>query len=314
MKVKHLLLIIGVLVLAIALVFAFFYYRGRQETLKVQSVLVREHDSTFSYGPPEDPFAGPVGIAVYSDQAIYVADSGRHRARMFSPDWRLQKNFGQYGRKPGQMSYPVGIAANSKREIFVSEVTNNRIQVFSPEGVYLRKFPADFSELRGPTALAIDNQDRVLVFDRGDHTINVFDREGSLLFKFGGQGSELGQFRFVMGIDVTPSGEIVVSDSGNRRIQVFNDRGYFIGSFSGGGQVEEFGIPRGIAAISDNTYVVADALGRQVLELTREKNKWSVRPLLKGFGLPDGVAYGNGIVYITDRSDNSIVSVSLTKK
>ncbi|KNZ69352.1 NHL repeat containing protein [Thermincola ferriacetica] len=309
MKVKHLLLIILVLLIVAFLGFAYLFYREQQDNLKFQSVAVNQENKIIYYGPQEDPFSWPVGIAVHKGQ-IYIADANRHRIRIFTPEWRLVKNIGHYGKKKGELGYPVGIAVNSEGEIFVSEVVNNRIQVFSPEGAFKSFFPQRKVDIKSPTAIAIDKSDNVLVFDRGDHFIKVFDRTGKLLFKFGGPGSSPGQLKFAMGIAVLPNGNICVSDSGNRRIQFFDKQGKFLAQFAGGTDgLNGFALPRGIAAINNEKVAVVDALARRVLEISRKKDAWESKILGKDFVVPDGAFYADGRLYVADRGDNSVAVI-----
>lgn len=315
MKVKHLISIIAILVAAGIIFFGSFIYYNKKETEKYYPVKEALAPGTnIIFGTLNDPFSSPVGVTVSNSGDIFVADSGKHRIRLFDREWRLIKNIGQFGKQVGQLGYPVGVAVSSKGDIFVSEVTNNRIQVFSSDGISKRMFPKNPVDLKGPTAMAIDKNDRLLVFDRGDKFVKVFKNNGKLLFKFGGIGSTPGRFSFAMGIAVTPNGSIVVSDSGNRRIQFFDKRGKYQGEFRGGlKELPQFGVPRGVAALSDNKFVVADALAHKVYELTRVNNKWVVKTLLANLSMPDGITYDNGKVYIADRSSDGVIVINGVK-
>lgn len=315
MKVKHLISIIAILVAVGIIFFGSFIYYHEQETEKYTPVKeTLEPGTNIIFGTQDDPFSSPIGVTVSNSGNIFVADSGKNRIRLFDREWRLIKNIGRFGKQVGQLGYPVGVAVSSEGDIFVSEVTNNRIQVFSSDGISQRMFPQNPVDLKGPTAMAIDKNDRLLVFDRGDKFVKVFNNHGKLLFKFGGIGSTPGRFSFVMGIAVTPNGSIVVSDSGNRRIQLFDKRGKFQTEFRGGlKELPQFGVPRGVAALSDNKFVVADALAHKVYELTKINNKWVVKTLIDNLSMPDGVAYDTGKVYITDRSSDSVIVINGVK-
>lgn len=315
MKVKHLISIIVIMVAAGIIFFGSYIYFNKQETPKyipVKETLAT--GNTVIFGTRTDPFSSPLGVTVSNSGTVFVADSGNHRIRLFDQEWGLIKNIGKFGKQTGQLGYPVGVAINSEGDIFVSEITNNRIQVFSRDGVHKRMFPQNPVDLKGPTAIAVDKNDRLLVFDRGDQFVKVFNKNGKLLFKFGGKGSTPGLFNFAMGIAVTPNGSIAVSDSGNRRIQFFDKRGKVQGELRGGlKELPQFGVPRGVAALSDNKFIVADAFAHKVYELSRSNNKWFVKTLIGNLSMPDGIAYDKGKIYITDRSSDTLTVINGVK-
>lgn len=311
MKVKHLILVL-IVVAALAIGCFYLIFQFKAEKIATKTAVVMEQGMrTVIEGPPKDPFSSPLGVAVADIGYICIADSGSNRVRVFDPAWQLIRNIGQFGTKMGQFGYPAGVAINSQGDLFVSEVANNRIQVFSASGAIKTKFPERPADLKGPTAITIGRNDKVIVFDRGDQYIKVFDPNGKLLFKFGGEGGEPGKFSFAMGITETPGGDILVSDSGNRRIQFFDQNGKFKSVFYGGVKLlSQFGLPRGIAAINDDRFIVVDALARTVFDVVRKGKQWDVKPLEKDLVLPDGVTYKGGKIYIIDRGGNRLVVIN----
>lgn len=307
MKVKHLLALV-VVAMVFSGIFVYYFAQSQKEQLATSSFIHREKNKIVTQGPPKDPFKKPLGVSVSNDGGkIYVADSDNHRVRIFDKDWNLITQFGKVGTEKGQFGYPVAAVANNAGEIFVSEVFNNRVQVVSEQGHFIRWFPQNQKQLINPSILIIDPSDNVYVFDRGDQVIKVFSRNGELITKFGtGEGAN-DKLRFVMGMDFAADGSLLVSDSGHRLIKQFNVDGSFRELLTGVQGIPSMGLPRGLAVIDKNKFAVVDSLSRKVYLLEKKGKIWKNRTLEHTFGLPDGIYYQQGKLYVTDRSDDSIV-------
>jgi len=307
MKVKHLLIILAITVVSVSLLI-FWYFRSKEENLWSENLVEESRGKTVIYGPPGDPFNHPVGIAVDGYGRIYVADSDNHRIRLFDADWKPVRQFGRFGSGQGEFGYPVAVAINSAGEVFVTEIHNNRVQVVSEQGVFIRWFPENKDDLKGPSALYIDRNDRVYVFDRGDQQVKLFDRKGKLIRTFGGGNGPGERLRFAMGLAVMSDNSLVVSDSGNRAIKIFDRNGTLkelLPRNTGG--MPALGLPRGVAVINDNKFAVVDGLSRKVYLIRRSGQGWKSEALNHDFILPDGAFYSNGKLYVTDRGESSVI-------
>jgi DNA-binding beta-propeller fold protein YncE len=76
-----------------------------------------------------------------------------------------------------------------------------------------------------PSDAAVGPDGGLYVLDGVHHRVVVYDPNGAFRFTFGGQGAELGRFRFPLGIAADRDGKVYVADSGNHRIQVFTPEG-----------------------------------------------------------------------------------------
>ncbi len=311
MKVKHLLAIAATLVLAAGAAF-YWYNRQHEATLWSASMMQKTVGQVTVFGPPKDPFKKPVGVAVDKFGRVYVADSDNHRIRIFDQNWQLVRQFGKLGPGREQFAYPVAVALDSVGEVFVSEIENNRVQVVSNQGKFIRWFPKNKTDLKEPSALCIDGDDQVYVFDRGDQKIKVFDRDGNFIRDIGlgiNQPGGLNQhFRFVMGLAVLKDGPLVVSDSGNRCVKIFDPKNGKLQEEIKGNMVNllVFQLPRGVAPIGKDKFAVVDTLARKVYVISHKSQGWQAAPLKYDFVLPDGVAYYQGKLYVTDRGSDSI--------
>jgi DNA-binding beta-propeller fold protein YncE len=162
----------------------------------------------------------PSGLAIGSDDLLYVADSGNHRIQIFTMNGMLRGGFGSCGSGPCEFRFPAALAIAADGDIFVTDPGNGRIQEFTPEGKYVR----DWNGLRSPRGIAISG-DRVYVTDADTHRVHLFSRRGDPPKAFGGLGSEAGHFNGPMGVVVDEEGFIYVADSGNHRIQKLGSEG-----------------------------------------------------------------------------------------
>ena len=97
--------------------------------------------STSASGP--SAYYGPRGIAVAPSGAVYLADTGNHRVRKFTPEGVEQLSWGGLGKEPGQFTEPVGIAVDKDGHVYVVDNGNARVQIFDPDGKLLSAFPVD---------------------------------------------------------------------------------------------------------------------------------------------------------------------------
>ncbi|MCA1831743.1 MAG: hypothetical protein LC750_03220 [Actinobacteria bacterium] len=181
------------------------------------------------------------------------------------------------------------------------------------------------TSLGGPTAVAIDNQNDVVVADTGNNRVLRLDPAGGFpLSKWGSLGSGDGQFSSPSGVAVSPNGfTIYVADSGNNRIQYFGVSGFFGGKFGTGGSAPgQFSSPRGMAVIptgtgsADYQLVVADSENDRIQIVTPAGASVAVIGTsghdpgqLSG---PTGVAYHGGYLYVADTGNNRIQKFTLT--
>lgn len=72
----------------------------------------------------------PKGIAVDSEDNVYIADSTLDKLQIYSPQGKLRMILGGAGSKPGNFSLPMMIDIDSQNRIYVAEYGGERIQIF----------------------------------------------------------------------------------------------------------------------------------------------------------------------------------------
>ncbi len=85
-------------------------------------------------------FENPRGLAVDGEGNVYVSDYGACDIKVFGPDGKFIRAFGQNGQGPGDLGSPESIEAAAGR-IRVQEVGNQRLSILELNGQYVASVP-----------------------------------------------------------------------------------------------------------------------------------------------------------------------------
>jgi DNA-binding beta-propeller fold protein YncE len=213
---------------------------------------------------PEWHKGKPVGLTVGPDGNVYIADTHYHRVMVYTPQGELVRQWGQYGKGPGEFIFTTDIAFDEHGRMFVAEYgDHDRIQVFDIEGNYLYEFGSfgqGEGQLSRPQSLLIDG-DVVYITDSCNHRIAVFRTDGTFIRNMGRIGSGPGEFRYPFGLDMDAQGHLVVCEFGNNRVQrIDRDTGEGLGTWGRGGRARgELASPWAVAVDRHGRVVAADA-------------------------------------------------------
>ena len=116
-----------------------------------QNNIVRKYDSQgnliftlgtqshYDEGSNDDgKFWSPRGVAVDSQDNIYICDAFNYRVQKFDSDGNFLLKFGSKGSGNGQFNMPWDVCIDNKDNLYISDLLNNRIQVFSSSGNFIR--------------------------------------------------------------------------------------------------------------------------------------------------------------------------------
>ena len=168
-------------------------------------MIVFDADGNFLDAWGEGLFTNAHGIYIGSDDRIYAADNFDHTVRIFSPDGTVLKTLGEKDRPsdtgfvPGRTPVQYGgdpfnrvtnVALDSAGSLYVADGYGNaRVHKFTADGEHLFSWGEPGSgpgEFRLPHAIAIDEDDRVIVADRENSRIQVFSSKGDYLTEWTG--------------------------------------------------------------------------------------------------------------------------------
>jgi len=192
----------------------------------------------------------PFGVAVDSNNNLYIADTYNHVVREVTSTGTINTIAG-IGQRPGysgdggpatsaQLYYPSGVAVDAAGNVFIADTTNCRIrEVFAATGVintvagtgsctFTGDGPATEEAVNNPDGVRVDANDNLFIADTYNHRLRWVSA-GGVMTTFAGTGSAgyLGdggvatsaELYYPSGISEDSSGNFVVADQYNFRIR-----------------------------------------------------------------------------------------------
>ena len=191
------------------------------------------------YGDGDGEVIWPTGIALDSQENVYVTDEWLNRISIFDEDGVFQTSWGVAGAGDGQLNRPAGIAVDSDDNLFIVDSLNHRVQRFTRDGSYLGQWGAHGDgegELDSPWGIDIDREGFVYVADHKNHRAQKFTPDGEYVAQFGSYGSGPGQLTRPSDVAVDPDGDVYVCDWPNNRVQIFGAEDGFFATLIGDAQ------------------------------------------------------------------------------
>jgi tripartite motif-containing protein 71 len=266
----------------------------------------------------------PIGIAVSSDDSIYVTDSRRQVVHL-SAAGEFVAEFGGEGNGPGEFGNAVGIAVALDGSVFVSDFDLDRVQKFTPDGKFLFQFGRAGSgagQFNSPAGIALDQTGAIYVADFYNHRIQRFRADGSFEKRIGWPGRIAdGALHYPTDVAVSSEGQLVVADAYNYQLQGFSLDGKPLGRAGyhllwlwprpASGDAG-FNVPTGIAIAADGLVHVADSANHRVILLDRKRRfltDWKIPDANPNIYSPEKVALSHDgrTLYATDFATNRIL-------
>ena len=184
-----------------------------------------------------------VGVAVDSQDRVFVFDRGPHPVLIFSSDGTFLDAWGE-----DQFVRPHGIWIAPDDTLYLTDDLDHTIGHYTPDGELLRTLGVsgqasdtgvvnrDYRTIqRGgppfnqPTNLALASSGEMFVTDGyGNARVHRFSADGELLLSWGEPGTGPGQFNLPPGIALDSRGRVFVADRENSRLQIFSPDGEYL--------------------------------------------------------------------------------------
>lgn len=203
------------------------------------------------FGVMEGQFTEPSGVAVNAQNDIIVADTNNHRIQIFDKEGRFKFQFGECGKRDGQLLYPNRVAVvRTSGDIIVTERSpTHQIQIYNQYGQFVRKFGANI--LQHPRGVTVDNKGRIVVVECKVMRVIIFDQSGTVLQKFGCSK----HLEFPNGVVVNDKQEIFISDNRAHCVKVFSYEGVYLRQIGGEGITN---YPIGVGINANGEILIAD--------------------------------------------------------
>jgi DNA-binding beta-propeller fold protein YncE len=203
----------------------------------------------------------PAGIAVDSQERIYVADTFKGAVFIFDLKNKTLDFLGNDGR--GRLANPYGIVIDKNDNVYVSDTLLKRVNVYDSHwNLSAAISHVGSNRITNPTGLALDEaRNRLFIADSRGHRIFVVSLsqldQGS---SFGKRGEGDDEFNFPNSITVDKEGRSYVTDTLNFCVKVFDKDFKFIRRIGEHGTgLGMFDRPKGIALDSEGHVYVVDA-------------------------------------------------------
>lgn len=220
----------------------------------------------FKWGEGDGQSTWPFGVAVDSQNNVYVSDEWRNTISVFDANGKFQRKWGTTGSGDGELNRPAGLVCEKNGNIIVVDSGNNRLQVFTRDGKFVAKCGKAGSgdgEFNQPWGITLDQTGNIYVADWKNHRVQKLSPDGKFLMKIGEYGAvpetegsyavtylgpfvtslpaagypKAGLLNHPTDVAVDPDGDIYVTDWGNHRVCVFDAEGQPIANLMGDAQV-----------------------------------------------------------------------------
>lgn len=241
--VKQLLQIILVIVIFLAALFGYLYWKNRR-TNDYTSIFDMEQRPKYLfsiYGNPQEPLKSPMAAYVSRKGLIYVSSTNKHEIQVFQANGDYLFSFGKPGSNPGELAYPYGITENKEGNLLVADTGNKRIQEFTPQGKFIKYINSPFGkiEVEKPGPMFSENG-KLYIGDLVKHEIIVVDEQNKT-------ERVIKNISYPHGIAADDNGKVYISDAGGYRIVITDKKGLERKSIASWKGDNSFSLLRGIA-------------------------------------------------------------------
>ncbi|MDX1959684.1 MAG: putative Ig domain-containing protein [Leptospiraceae bacterium] len=199
----------------------------------------------------------PVGLALDSNNNLYVADTSNHRVLFYpSGSTTATRVYGQLGSftantannggvSANSLSFPYGVSLDKSGNLYIADTVNNRAlfytsgnttatRVYGQLGSFtvntVNNGGVSANSLNGPNSIRIDSNDMVYVGDGGNHRALQFISNSTTAIRVHGQlgsftantvnngGVSANSLNSSYGFYFDKSGNLFITDSGNNRL------------------------------------------------------------------------------------------------
>ena len=221
-----------------------------------------------AYYPVGGQFDLPVGIAVDSQNHVYVSDRGLNWIQEFDSNGNFLTKWGSSGTGTGQLNEPVGVAIDSSSNVYVTGTYVNGIQKFDKNGNFIATLASGKFDF--PSSIARDSSGNIYVMDL--RQIQKFDSKGNLVTSWHSPGLKGAN------LAVDSSGYVYITAPGlgvvqsYDRVSKYDGNGNIIAQWGGQGSGNGYFVSaKGVAIDSSGNVYVADSVNNCIQKFAPSK-------------------------------------------
>ena len=272
------------------------------------------------FGKEEGQFISPLGLALDSENNIYVTDISLSRIQKFTSQGEFISTWGEMGEGDGQFDSPWGIAIDEEDRVYVSDMFNDRIQKFTSDGEFITSWS---TRLKGPwrlvsmpQGLAVDHEGNVYVY-HVSQILPFFGLPKSYIQRFDAEGLFINKWVYwnsAMALALDSHSNLYAPGFIFGEIHTFSSDGAVLDRWgscrSDSGEIACF--PSAIALDSEDNVYVTDYLYYNIKKFTAEGafiTSWKMENSggFTSHPTPYGLAVDSeGFVYVVDGATDTI--------
>ncbi|MEW6096624.1 MAG: SBBP repeat-containing protein [bacterium] len=264
---------------------------------------IYEHLDTIK-GEAEYVFYTPTGIAIDSEDNIYISSFGSNAILKFSPIGNLLLQFGSKGK--GKLDRPYGITLDREDNIYVTDYGNHRVQKFTPQGKFLMEFGKKgrkAGEFINPEGIDLDRYGNIYVVDNGNSRIQIFSKEGKFIGKISKMGEGEDTLLNPIGVAVDEKNGVWIIEHEGKYLKKFTTSDSWENNFA---FPQEGLVPQGITYSPDGKLYITFLQG-VIFRFDIENQRWERVNITTKLSKPSAVTMNKyGLLYVANFDNNSI--------
>lgn len=286
----------------------------------------------------EASFKAPIGLAIDSQDNIFVTDTYNHKIRKITPSGVVTtiagstQGFADGITTSAKFNYPYGIAIDSDDNLYITDSGNSNIRKITSTGIVstIAGSTQGFADGIGtnakfyaPTGIVITKNNTLYVVDQKNNRIRKITPSGEVsTFSGSTQGYQDGdrktaKYYWPAGITIDAQENLYISDTYNNKIRKISTNGN-VSSIAGStadyangvGTTAQFYYPLGLTIDTQNVLYIADYNNDKIRKIDTEGNASTVAGSTRGYleGTGSSSKYNRPFGLVIDSLGNLLIA------
>jgi DNA-binding beta-propeller fold protein YncE len=252
-------------------------------------------------------FNAPQGIAVDISGKLYIADTGNNRIQLFSPDGKVLKVYGGFGKGVAQYDEPVSLWAGNGLYVCIADKNNHRIVILDGALNYVTHIDGTVSSnqkvsFHFPLSVACSSLGEIFVLDSENNRIVRYSSAGVPMNSFGGYDTAGPPLKQPKKIVISESRTFFISDAGQKAVIMYD----YFGNYRGIIGQKIISQPAGLLVTEKGIIFICDGIEKHIAVVDTANHLLGTVEY-PGFKTPIDAAFYNSMLYVLDKDNNMVL-------